>query len=924
MSPLSINNPIGRWQPYRQLKAGLLGYPLIGRIYDLLANPINDVIYDQTDFENNLNLYSGRAVSLNGTTDYGLIPAYSWTGTRKTSFKIKTTTTAQGILIMARDRLPPYTGWDIRVSATGILQVWDGITLRSGTKKVNTGLWVDVAMEISGTNVTLTVNGESETIACSVVSNYTAMDFCIGANEVGATSFFSGEMCDLKLYDGDTLVRYYPMIEHAAGSIDGLPFFDASGNGQHGTWTGCDSVTQEGIPAPYRDIVGYDDRMWFTDTGDYVDLDLPVVLSGDWEISWMGFHPTLGDRIFQGTTAFLSNGTTNVQLKTDQGNFRTIFALINLYGLYTLRKTGSSLALSRNGSSLGSTSIASTDTVTFSRLGGINAVNLAPTGLLADINFNDQFVWDGNPNTAATSGCTVKGSPLTIGDYRRTIPQTALMDWNKFGEGTPVNTLENLPSGAAAIYSLRSGITSNVVRVRRSGDDATADFTGVEVNDGTLEAWVTAGGGTEDGFVVTWYDQSGNARNATQATAGNQPQIGGSGALVTHPDGSGTAAIRFLDTDTGAVGPHLISPAWYGVSQNPVFAHFVYSMGAAGNFPIIFDAHNGTTLNRGYLYAHEGTSMKPRPSSIRTSGYLYAQGTAISLNTRYIGSYAARRTTNGVQAWINGTLNVQGNDRDEDFLSHDSVWIGNASMELLQNDIYLSELVTYGADNRTKVEHDIASYYGLTLPDYLISASTASPTQDALGNPISSPRGRKLNFIGGEAYGEISDDPSLDVTTGFTLFLVGNFWDDGASALRYWERWDVASDNRSIVFYRSSFDSAAAGKVRVLATTLGTAASLYGVSTILQNQTSVIAIRFEASTQPDIFENGTSLTVTMEIGTPPASIFTTDIPIKIPGSFNTDSEIPETQMAAPVYYNRALTDAEILKVTRTLSRQFGV
>jgi len=96
-------------------------------------------------------------------------------------------------------------------------------------------------------------------------------------------------------------------------------------------------------------------------------------------------------------------------------------------------------------------------------------------------------------------------------------------------------TLLDYHTGSAAAYSLRnlSTSTTNVVKVRRSGDDAELDFTASQVSDGTLAAWVVAGGGTEDGFVTTWYDQSGNTNNATQATAATQPQIVSSGTLLT-------------------------------------------------------------------------------------------------------------------------------------------------------------------------------------------------------------------------------------------------------------------------------------------------------------------------------------------------------------------------------------------------------
>jgi len=114
--------------------------------------------------------------------------------------------------------------------------------------------------------------------------------------------------------------------------------------------------------------------------------------------------------------------------------------------------------------------------------------------------------------------------------------------------------------GASAAYSLRqllSTYTSDVVLIRRSGDNAELGFTPSEINDGTLASWVTAGGGDEDGFVVTWYDQSGVANNATQVTAGNQPQIVDAGALIAE---NGKPAIKFLaDEGTFSIASPILS-----------------------------------------------------------------------------------------------------------------------------------------------------------------------------------------------------------------------------------------------------------------------------------------------------------------------------------------------------------------------------
>jgi len=86
--------------------------------------------------------------------------------------------------------------------------------------------------------------------------------------------------------------------------------------------------------------------------------------------------------------------------------------------------------------------------------------------------------------------------------------------------------------GAAAAYSLRNlSILQNpyVVRVRRSSDNTESDFTATQVSDGTLTTFCGAG----DGFVRTWYDQSGNNYHMTQTATAAQPLVVSSGTLQT-------------------------------------------------------------------------------------------------------------------------------------------------------------------------------------------------------------------------------------------------------------------------------------------------------------------------------------------------------------------------------------------------------
>jgi prepilin-type N-terminal cleavage/methylation domain-containing protein len=101
----------------------------------------------------------------------------------------------------------------------------------------------------------------------------------------------------------------------------------------------------------------------------------------------------------------------------------------------------------------------------------------------------------------------------------------------------------NLPSlllddfvGVEIAYSLRklrSNYTGSAIRVRRGSDNAEQDigFTSVGTFDvSALEAFVSG----SDGYVVSWYDQSGNGIDAQDTASITQPRIAnGSGQTIT-------------------------------------------------------------------------------------------------------------------------------------------------------------------------------------------------------------------------------------------------------------------------------------------------------------------------------------------------------------------------------------------------------
>jgi SPP1 family predicted phage head-tail adaptor len=99
--------------------------------------------------------------------------------------------------------------------------------------------------------------------------------------------------------------------------------------------------------------------------------------------------------------------------------------------------------------------------------------------------------------------------------------------------------LLDLYPNADAAYSLRklrTAYTGSAIRVRRSiipsGQPSEQDI-GFDANGNLDTVALLLFCGVGNGFVTTWYDQSGNLKNGTQATAANQPQIVSSGIVIT-------------------------------------------------------------------------------------------------------------------------------------------------------------------------------------------------------------------------------------------------------------------------------------------------------------------------------------------------------------------------------------------------------
>jgi hypothetical protein len=141
---------------------------------------------------------------------------------------------------------------------------------------------------------------------------------------------------------------------------------------------------------------------------------------------------------------------------------------------------------------------------------------------------------------------------------------------------------------AYSLRRLRSGYSGPVVQVRRSNDNAEANFNADEVANGTLAAWVGAG---NNGLVKTWYDQSLNGFHVEQGTSGNQPTIVSSGSLITD---SGKPAVQFAASTGLITGAGFTS---YTTSRSHTFA-VCKNTSNNNSVRFLFEAQTERAVNR--------------------------------------------------------------------------------------------------------------------------------------------------------------------------------------------------------------------------------------------------------------------------------------------------------------------------------------
>lgn len=224
-----------------------------------------------------------------------------------------------------------------------------------------------------------------------------------------------------------------------------------------------------------------------------------------------------------------------------------------------------------------------------------------------------------------------------------TPPFTLAQSW----EDVPAFTglLDTYP-GAAAAYSLRlldSTYTGDAINVRRASDNAVQDI-GFDANgDLDTSALATFCAGT-DGFVVRWYDQSGNGNDLVRVTTAQQPKIYDATTGVETAPTSGEAMVNWS-------GAKDLLASGVLTSGNATFAA-VAEFGASGQTIIasIID-----TFNDGYELYMNGWSV----NAVDVSGTSPSANEPRIVSASYDGSTARfRQNSSDYSASVTTSISV--------------------------------------------------------------------------------------------------------------------------------------------------------------------------------------------------------------------------------------------------------------------------
>jgi hypothetical protein len=339
------------------------------------------------------------------------------------------------------------------------------------------------------------------------------------------------------------------------------------------------------------------------------------------------------------------------------------------------------------------------------------------TFLFADKTANDyEFFSQG------TNGIVLNSTPLSTDKKLLTVNSDgtnaslfrdgALSDTDSSVEVSVQNIGFSIGAASDGTFSYGGSIEEIIVYDSDQSDNRTA----IEANIGETYGitGIPAYDNTVDGFVETWYDQSGNGNHATQSVAGSQPKIVDGGSLVAGGidfDGVNDL-LEVLDPMTNAQGLSLFLVANIddGQSVSVIVRHGQANPENAWNFQIATDSGNPL----GIVRCSTGTISTSTTEKYITAGGSVDNFGALSLYGLNLQDGVGR------EIFVNGSsLSLTrpfGSDQSSTFNSTEVLSIGANSDTSQPIQMAARELIIYDSDqsaNRTDIEGNINAHYNI-------------------------------------------------------------------------------------------------------------------------------------------------------------------------------------------------------------------
>jgi hypothetical protein len=249
---------------------------------------------------------------------------------------------------------------------------------------------------------------------------------------------------------------------------------------------------------------------------------------------------------------------------------------------------------------------------------------------------------------------------------------------------------------AYSLRLLRNTYTGNAIRVRR-GSDNTEQNIGFNNQGGLDTAALTSFCSGTNGFVTTWYDQSGNANNFTQSSAGSQPQIVSSGSILTQ------TGIGFAKPSILFATSQLMQCTSVNISGLNSSLFLTHKKVANSSDAVLHQSAGATYLYLNYsgaqYYGTANGSINDTNSDFNTSSYLLTS----------------------IQYTYTGTLNFYKNNVVK-LTAANRIITGQAYDRILgtpfggRSNYYMSEMILYSNNqlsNLSAINTNINTYYGI-------------------------------------------------------------------------------------------------------------------------------------------------------------------------------------------------------------------